>query len=334
MKKTVTTLVIIAIVLIIFFMLGPFYVVEEGEQAVVIRFGEIVSSTREAGLKFKTPVVDNVVTYSKRILPWDGDPRRIPTAENQFVWVDTTARWKIVDPVLFYASTQTIQGAYSRLDDIIESAVRTIIAENSLSEAVRNSNVIFEIDRGDAAPVPDEAETEDLEGIEEIRNLITSELDQPRIDKGRRALSEEMYSSAAPAVGDFGIELVDIVIRQIRYSDDLTESVYNRMISERQRIAEAYRSFGQGRKQQILGELSRERDTILSEAYRESETIRGRADAQVTATYAQSYGQDTEFFQFWRAVESYRQTLPRFRKTLTTDLDYFEYLYSDEGGSP
>jgi membrane protease subunit HflC len=329
MKKTITTLVIVAIVLIIFFMLGPFYVVEEGEQAVVIRFGEIVSSTRDAGLKFKSPVVDNVVTYSKRILPWDGDPRRIPTAENQFVWVDTTARWKIVDPELFYASTQTLQGAYSRLDDIIESAVRTIIAENSLSEAVRNSNVIFEIEReGD---VLEEAETEDLEGIEEIRNLITSELDQPRINKGRRALSEEMYKSAAPAVEDFGIELVDIVIRQIRYSDDLTESVYNRMISERQRIAEAYRSFGQGRKQEILGELAREKDTILSEAFREAETIRGRADAQVTATYAESYGQDPDFFRFWRAVESYRTTLPKFRKTLTTDLDYFEFLYSDTG---
>lgn len=329
MKKTVTTLVIIAIVLIVFFMLGPFYVVEEGEQAVVIRFGEIVSSTQDAGLKFKTPVVDNVVTYSKRILPWDGDPRRIPTSENQFVWVDTTARWKIVDPELFYASTQTIQGAYSRLDDIIESAVRTVIAGNPLSEAVRNSNVIFEIER--EAPVPEEAESEDLEGIEEISDLIISRLNQPRIQKGRRELSNEMFRSAAPAVEDFGIELVDIVMRQIRYSDDLTESVYNRMISERQRIAEAYRSFGQGQKQQILGELSRERDIILSGAYREAETIKGRADALVTATYATSYGQDPEFFQFWRAIESYRVVLPKFSKTLTTDMDYFRFLYSDEG---
>jgi len=329
-KKTVTVLVVIAVLVIIFLMLGPFYIVEEGEQAVVIRFGEIVATTQDAGLHIKTPMVDNVVKYPKRILSWDGDPRRIPTAENQFIWVDTTARWRITDPEKFYASVTSLQAAYGRLDDVIESSVRSVISRNPLDEAVRNSNII---NQRAAAPKIEAADARqiDQQGLQELASLITTDQKQEEVTKGRRQLSDEMLQSAASVTPDYGIKLIDIVIRQIRYSDDLTESVYDRMVSERQRIAQAYRSFGEGRKQNILGELENEKKKILSEAYQEAETIRGKADAQAAQIYSAAYSKSPTFFQFWRAIESYRKTIPQFKKVLTTDMDYFRFLYSESG---
>jgi modulator of FtsH protease HflC len=329
MKKLVVVLVVIAVVIIVFLILGPFYVLEEGEQAVVVRFGDIVRSTTEAGLHIKTPIVDTVVKYPKRIMSWDGQPRLFPTKEQQFIFVDTTARWRIVDPELFYERLTTIDSAFGRLDDVIESAMATIIAQNPIYEAVRTTNVINEIDRSLAAP-PDVVEDAE-EGIQQIANLINKVELQENLAKGRTVLSNEVQADAGQVISSFGMELIDVVIRQIRYSDDLTNSVYDRMVSERQRIARAYRSLGEGRKEQILGELEREKNRILSEAFATSELIRGEADAAAAHTYSTAYRQDADFFEFWRAIESYRQTLPLFQKTLTTDMEYFQYLYSETG---
>ncbi len=329
MKRLVVILVIIAVAIIIFLILGPFYIVEEGEQAVVVRFGDIIKSTTDAGLHIKTPIVDTVVKYPKRIMSWDGQPRLFPTEEQQFIFVDTTARWRIVDPELFYERLTTIDSAFGRLDDVIESAMATIIAQNPIYEAVRTTNIINEIDRGGAVAV--EAVGDAVEGIEQIADLIITVEKQESLEKGRTVLSDEVLVDAGRVVKDFGMELIDVVVRQIRYSDDLTNSVYDRMVSERQRIARAYRSLGEGRKEQILGELEREKNRIISEAFATSEQIRGEADAVAAQTYSTSYRQDADFFEFWRAIESYRQTLPRFQKTLTTDLEYFKYLYSETG---
>ena len=331
MRKLVTTLVIIIILVIIFFAMGPFYIVLEGYQSVVTRFGEIISSTQEAGLKYKMPLVDNVVRYPKKILSWDGDPQRVPTKENQFIWVDTTARWKITEPELFYASVTSIDQAYSRLDDVMDSAVRTVIAENFLREAVRDSNVINEIAGRRTELAETENSNSELVGLQEITNFTITSVNQVNVEKGRRALSEEMLKSARKVTPDYGIELLDIVIRQIRYSDDLTESVYNRMIKERNQIAQAYRSFGEGKKKEWLGKQENEEKAILSKAYEQSETIKGTADATASKIYADAYNQDPSFFEFWKAIESYRTVLPKFSKTLTTDMDYFKYLYSAEG---
>ena len=155
MRKLVIVLAVLAVIAILFVAAGPFYVLEEGEQAVVTRFGAIVDTNVEAGLKFKMPVVDTVVKYPEKILSWDGDPQRIPTAENQFIWVDATARWRITDPALFYASVTTITNAFARLDDVIDSSVRTIVAENLLREAVRNSNYINIIPESEETVIKD-----------------------------------------------------------------------------------------------------------------------------------------------------------------------------------
>ena len=330
MKKFVTVLVVIAVILIVILAFGPFFILDEGEQAVVTRFGEVVNVHTEAGLKLKTPVIDTVVRYSKRILPWDGAAQRMPTSERQFVWVDTTARFRITDPGLFYASVTSIQQAYARLDEIIDSSVRNIVAANRLSEAVRSTNFIVDVAR--AAPITAE-ERQALEGIGEIESLIDIDLQIDRIQTGREVLSRRMLEAARSQIrdGSLGIDLIDVVVRQIRYSNELTESVFDRMVAERSQIASAYRSYGEGQKQNLLGQAENDQRAILSGAYREAEEIRGEADAGAARTYSSAYNRDPDFFEFWRSIESYRTTLPSFRKVLTTDLEYFRFLYSATG---
>ncbi len=330
MKKLITVLVIIAVVVIVFFLIGPFFILEEGEQAVVTRFGEIVAVHTEAGLKLKTPLVDTVVTYSKRILPWDGSAQRMPTSERQFIWVDTTARWRIEDPRLFYASVSTVDQAFARLDEIIDSSVRNTIAANRLAEAVRSSNLITE--REIPPPISAE-ERQQLEGLDEIANLVTFDVQLETIQSGRQVLSDRMLAAAREQIadGDLGMQLIDVIIRQIRYSDELTESVFDRMVAERAQIASAYRSYGQGQKQNLLGQAENDQRAILSGAYEEAEVIRGQSDAEAARIYSDTYEASPRFFEFWRSIESYRRILPTFRKTLTTDMDYFRYLYSAQG---
>lgn len=328
MKKLITVLIVLGVILIVFLILGPFYTLEEGYQAVVTRFGKIVTYTTEAGLKLKMPMVDTVVKYPKKILAWDGEAQRVPTKENQFIWVDATARWKIVDPVKFYESVTTIEQGIARMDDVIDSSIRTVIADNNLREAVRSSNVINEIERTDTTL----GQAEDIEGTESLSKLTFTDVQYETLQKGRQELSDEMFAAAQKIMPQFGIELIDVIIRQIRYSDDLTDSVYQRMIKERNQIAEAYRSHGEGEKANWIGKLENEQKTILSEAYKTAEEIKGKADAEAASIYSTAYQEDAEFFEFWRSIESYRKTLPAFQKTLTTDMEYFKYLYNQRGG--
>jgi membrane protease subunit HflC len=328
-KKLTTVLLTVIVLAVILMMMGPFFILEEGQQAVVIRFGKIVDSEQEAGLKFKMPFVDNVVKYSDKILAWDGDAQRIPTKENLFIWVDTTARWKISDPAKFYASVTSYERAYGRLDEVIDSSVRTIVSKNFLREAVRNSNLINAEEVEQEVPVEVTGVPGEDTMQQELRDLADfseSKATFEEINKGRLKLSDEIFDAAKRITPEYGIELIDIIIRQIRYSDDLTESVYNRMIKDRNQIAQAYRSFGEGKKAEWLGKLENEQKSVLSGAYKTSEEIKGKADAEATRIYSDSYSKDRDFFEFWRSLESYKKTLPKFSKTLTTDLEYFKYF--------
>jgi membrane protease subunit HflC len=327
MKKPLTVAITAAVVIFIILAAGPFFVLDEGEQSVTVRFGKIVDSDRDAGLKLKMPFIDTVVKYPKKILAWDGDPQRVPTKENQFIYIDSTARWKIIDPVKFYSSVSSLEQASRRLDEIIDSTVRTVISENLLRESVRNSNIIKEIKRT-------ESYVQSEDGIDEIKDLkiLTDTTVFEDVQKGRFKLSEEMLANASKVIGpQFGIELIDIIIRQIRYSEDLTESVYNRMITERNRIAQFFRSHGEGKKAEWFGRLENDQKAIMSLAYAKSEEIKGKADAEATRIYSESYSADPEFFKFWRSVESYRTILPKMDKTLSTNIEYFRYLYSQFG---
>jgi membrane protease subunit HflC len=334
MTKNVKTFVVLIIIVIVVIALRPFFILPEGEQAVVTRFGRITQTYTEAGLKLKMPAVDKVIRYSKKILSWDGDPQRVPTSENQFIWVDTTARWQIVDLETFYQRVTVMDQAYSRLDNIIESAVRTVVSKYPLSESVRSTDKIlasenaildFQTDNnpgaeGEGIPVP--TESAESSGVNDLLESAFAP-----ITSGRKKLSEEMLASSQQSMPEYGIELLDVVIRQIRYSDDLTQSVYDRMISERQKVATGYRSDGNGLKAEWLGRLNRDRDIKLSEADRQAAIIRAEGDAQAARIYADAYNVDPEFYSFWKALESYRETLPGQQKVLSTDMDFFQYLY-------
>lgn len=338
MNKRTRVIIILAVIAVAVIILRPFFVLPEGEQAVITRFGTIKKVHVDAGLKVKLPLVDQIIRYSKKILSWDGDPQRLPTSENQFIWVDTTARWKIVDAKTFYERVSIMDDAYSRLDNVIESAVRTVISNYPLSESVRSSNLILEsgsvildfqtddtVDENEEREVPG-VDSEEESGVEDL--LATA---FTPIELGREALSNKMAERSQSSMPGYGIELLDVVIRQIRYSDDLTQSVYDRMISERQKIATGYRSNGNGLKAEWVGRLNRDSDITLSEGNREAALIRADGDAQAARIYADSYNADPEFYSFWKALESYRLTLPAQRKVFSTDMDFFRYLYRAEG---
>jgi membrane protease subunit HflC len=303
--------------------MGPLYIVNEGNQVVVTRFGSIVKTHTDAGLHIKIPFLDKVTTYPKLVLSLDGDAQRIPTKENQFIIVDTTSRWRISDPEKFYQSFKDLNSAYNKLSDIIDSSTRTVITQNRLSEIVRSSNIINENKDAESSAQDDETK--------EIENLVTESTANELVSFGRSELCKQMTEDANKLVPEYGIELIDIVPRQIKYSDELTESVYNRMIKDRSQVAQAYRSLGEGKKAEWLGKLESEKRTIASEAYRKSEEIKGNADAQAAKIYADAYNADPEFYTFWKSMESYKNTLKDFKATYSTDMDYFDYLYSANG---
>jgi len=320
-KKVVVTLVVVGVLLIIVLVLGPFYTVSEGQQAVVTRFGKIVAIQTTAGLKLKAPFTDTVTIYPKKLITWDGAPQIVPTAEKKFVYVDTTARFKIMDPQKFYETLGTITQAHSRLDDLIDGEVRTIISSNNFSEAVRNSNDILTYVKTASTAVSDIG----------AQSPQSAALDLDTISKGRQMLSQAALTNVQKIVPQFGIQVLSLLVRQIKYSDDLTKSVHDRMITERNKEAERYRSQGLGEKDFWLGKMQRELEFIQSDAYKQSETIKGQADATAARIYAQSYNQDPEFYQFWKTLDSYQKLLPKFRKVLTTDAEYFRYLYQASG---
>jgi len=323
MKKIITTIIVIFVIFLSIVIAGPLFTINEGEQAVVVQLGKITNVITEAGLKIKVPFIDEVVRYPKRIMAWDGEPRLVPTSESQYIFVDVVARWRIADPKKFYESMNNVDAAIKKLGEIIDSEVRTVVAENPLIESVRNSNIITERPAG--------GEAIGLEVIDvDISTSAQPGSGHALVVRGRRQLAEEILARSRRMVPEYGIELIDVVTRQISYSNELTPSVYARMIRERNQIAMYYRSEGEGRKAEWLGKMNREKDSILSAAYAQSQTIMGRADAEASRIYASAYsgGDRANFYNFWRAIESYRQTMPKFDKTLTTDMDYFRYLYS------
>lgn len=318
-KKGFGWLFFIIILVVLFFFLKPFYILNEGNVAIITKFGAVVKTEKEAGLHFKMPLIHTVNKYTAKLLRLDGDPQKILTLEKQYLRVDTTSRWRIVDVKKFYESLTTYDSAYSRLSDIVDSSVRDIISVNSLADVVRSSNIINESKN---------TEEFNLENAEvDLGSLKTEKVNFPVIKKGRETLADEILVKANSQLGEFGLEVVDLIFKGIKYSDELENSVFSRMIKERNQIAGTFRSTGDGEKLKILGELENEKRTILSQAYAESERIKGDADAKAVAIYAESYGKSPEFYSFWKSMEIYKNSLPETEKVLSTDMEYFQYLY-------
>ncbi len=309
MNKKTIVLGVVAIAALIL-IAGSYFVVDETEQAIILQFGKPVGQPiKTAGLHFKAPFIQSVVRFEKRVLEWDGDENQIPTSDKKYIWVDTFGRWRIVDPLKYY---QAVRGderaAQSRLDDIIDSATRNYISENLLIEAVRNSN------RELKTTVEEEGGFE-VEGIDQ------------KIGKGRDQITKLILQKAAQAMPEFGIELLDVRIKRINYIEDVRQKVYERMISERKRIAEKSRSEGQGRKAEIEGEREKEFQIITSEAYRRAQEIKGKADAEATRIYAEAMGRDPDFYSFIQTLESYKSTFNNNTTLiLNTDSEFLKYL--------
>ena len=301
-------ILIVVVAIAIFLGFNAMYVVNEAEQIIVTQFGKPVGDARNAGLHFKIPFVQEVHRFDKRILKWDGDPNQVPTKDKRFIWIDTTARWRIADPLLFYTTVATEAGAQSRLDDIIDSVVRDAVSGNLLAELVRGADYV--------APEGVE-ETFEVEGVEVAKEDLSN----------RELILADLLDKAKVSVPEYGIELIDVQFKRVNYVEQVRVRVYERMINERNKVAAEYRSEGEGEKADILGQMERELKQIRSDAYRKVVEVRGAADAEAAAIYADAYNQDRDFYSFLRTLESYKKVIgENGRMVISTDSEYYKYL--------
>ncbi len=304
---------IVIIVIVVILGSNTFYIINESEQAIITQFGKpIGDKIDKAGLHVKVPIIHALHRFEKRILIWDGSADQIPTLDKKYIWLDTTARWRIVDPLLFYQSVGNVTGALGRMVDIIDSSSRDVVSGNVLIEVVRNSNKIME-----QVLVVEKERT-----IEDDIEVVVDE-----IEIGREKIATEILDKSVDLIAKYGIELLDVQIKRLNYIEDVRRKVYERMISERQRVASGFRSEGEGKKAEISGRKERELNGIQSEAYKRSQEIRGKADAQSTKIYADAYRQNPEFYSFLKSLEVYRASMgENSRVILTTDSDIYRYL--------
>lgn len=293
------------------------YIIPESHQVIITEFGKPIGEAKnEAGLYFKKPFVQRAIYVEKRILSWDGYPNQIPTKDKKYIKVDTTARWQIVDPLKFIQTVKNEKGAYSRLDTILDGATRNIISSNNLVEAVRNSNKIIEVI---------DQKREKAKTTTAVDTDIISDVD--KIKKGREELSVNIKEKATSELLEFGIKLVDVQLKRISYEESVEQKVYERMISERNRIAEKIRSIGKGESKKIEGKLKKDLKKIESEAYKTIKEIQGHADATVLELYAKAYSKDQEFYEFMRSMEDYREVFDDKKELIISpNSKYFKYL--------
>ena len=300
------------IVLLIVFLIilyNSFFIVDERQQVVITQFGEAMGEPKtKPGLYLKIPFIQKANYFPKTLLEWDGDPGQIPTLDKTFIWVDTFARWKIGDPLRFFQTVNNEIAAQSRLDDIIDSAVRNFITSFPLIETVRKSNRKFQ----------------ELElGADKIKELTP--LGEVKV--GRQKMLEGIMKQAQQKVREFGIELVDVKIKRLNYIEDVRRSIYQRMIAERKQMAEKFRSEGRGEAQKIEGEMEKELKRITSEAYRKAQEIKGRGDAEATRIYAEAFSVDPQFYSFIKTLETYKEGLrDNTTLVLSTDSEFLGYL--------
>ncbi len=313
--KVLNIIIGIVVLVLLLVISGALYTVDESQQVVLTQFGKPVGDPiTSPGLKFKMPFIQKAHRFEKRLLDWDGNPNQIPTKDKKYIWVDTTARWRIKDALKFMQSVNNETMAQARLDDIIDAATRDYITANNLIEVVRNSNQLLEKE----------------EIIEEELIAQTAEALE-RVNIGRAKLTQAILDNAANTVPQYGIELVDVKIKRINYVEEVRRKVYDRMIAERKRAAEQYRSEGQGKKAEIEGLMEKELKTISSGAYKTAQEVKGEADAEAISIYADAYGKDPNFYSFLKTLETYKETVDKDTMLiLSTEGDYYRYLTGEK----
>ena len=305
--------VLIIAVLAIIALFASAYVVDETEQVVITQFGRVIGEPRtEPGLYFRIPFIQHATFFPKNLQEWDGDPGQIPTLEKTYIWVDSFARWRIVDPIKFFQTVNDTTSAIGRLDDILDPAVRNFVTSYSLIETVRRTNRVmdtFEV------------------GIGNQNDHQADQRPHFIINTGRENIMKGILKQAQPKLEPFGIELVDIKIKRINYVEQVQKSVYGRMIAERKQIAEKFRSEGKGESEKIKGKKERELKRIQSGAYRKAQEIKGKADAEATKLYAEAFGVDPDFYSFSKTLEIYSDALGKDTSLIiSTESELFQYL--------
>ncbi len=310
MKEIRITVIILAAVVAVVVLSSALYTVGETQQVVITQFGKPVGKPiTTPGLKLKMPFTQTVHFFEKRFMEWDGDPNQIPTKDKRFIWVDSYARWRITDPLLFFQRLRDERGAQSRLDDILDGETRNVIAKNELIDIVRSTNRPFVV-------------------AEDVADLSQPEAAE-KVEHGREKLTQEVLANARRRTGDLGIEILDFRIKQINYVEAVRQEVYARMISERKRIAELYRAEGAGEAARIAGEKERQLRVVESEAYRKAQEIRGKADAAAADIYAAAYNRDPDFYRFLKSMGTLRESIdPETTLILSTDSELLRYLGS------
>lgn len=331
---------IIGAVVVLILLSAILYKIDETEQVIITQFGRPVSGPITApGLHMKVPFIQTVRRFDKRVLEWDGSTEQIPTLDKRFILLDTTARWRIISPLRFLQAVGgNERSAQGRLSDIIESAARDVVSGHLLIQVVRNfqrtlPDQSLEERHEDGSIAPEPA----AEVAPQTGSTVESEAPVPTVREsdleeklGRDKLSDLMVTRAQEVMPNLGIELIDVQVKRINYVREVEERVYERMISERQRVAAQYRSEGDGESSRILGDMEQELDRIRSEAYRQAEEIIGRGDAEAARIYAEAYGSDADFYSFLQTLETYKQTLQgNSNLLLTTDNDFYRYLKGD-----
>lgn len=306
--RTIVSVIVAFVVLIV--LADALYVVSETNQVIITQFGEPIGGTVTIpGMHIKIPFIQKANFFEKRWLEWDGDANQIVTKDKKYIWVDTYARWRISDPLVFFQRVHDERGAQSRLDDIIDGETRNAIANYDLIEIVRSANREFEI-------------------TEELEILDKEEVTKP-IEMGREKITQIILERASQITFEFGIDLKDVRIKRVNYVDEVQRKVFDRMIAERQRIATKYRSEGDGKSAEIRGQKERELKRIQSEAYKTAQEIKGKADAEATKIYAEAYNLDPEFYQFMKTLETYRTIMDKETWLfLSTDSEFLKYLDS------
>lgn len=305
---------IIPIVIVLVAVYASYYIVDETEQVVITQFGRPIGHPKtEPGLYFKIPMIQRANYFPKNILEWDGDPGRIPTLDKTFIWVDTFARWKIVDPLKYFQTVNNEVGAQARLDDIINSTVRNFVTSYHLIETVRMTN----------------RQMGTLEaGVD--KDKVKSRLGV--VVMGREKITKGISNQAQPKLEKFGIQLVDVKVKRVNYVEQVRKTVYARMIAERKQIAEKFRSEGKGEARKIEGDMQRDLKQITSEAYRKAQEIKGKADAEATLIYAKAFGRDPDFYSFLQTLDIYKETMDKDSSLiLSTDSEFLKYFKGYKG---
>ncbi len=308
MKQIIQFFLIGLVLLSITVVYDGFFIVEEGQQAMITQFGAPIGEPKtNAGFHFKLPFVQDVNYFDKKVQIWDGDPNQIPTNDKTYVYLDVTARWRITNALQYMQAVKTEARAQSLLDDIIDGTVRDMVNKNNLIEIIRSSDWSIDTMTG----------KKDNQG-------------PPKV--GRDGISDQILEAAAKVTPQYGIELLDVMFKRVNYIESVRIKVYDRMISERKRIAAERRSTGEGKKAEILGKVERELKVILSEANRESSEIKGKADANATQIYGDIYSQDPEFFSFYKTLQSYSTVIGENTSLiLSADSELFHYLQNVDG---